>query len=261
MSSSSSLSSTQSENDYGRYKRVKLAPHAAEMPTPLQPEEHINITPNLSEIPINITPQLPENVLQGTKGPGSDSEAEVWSFDRAINEVFRLLLSELRPKTTQEKTPVKPLSGIEHLLESHTTPLLVLPQSKLVENTIKFIQDKLNTDKCCKDWICHLVTSLAPTKFYKRQNQYFPTDNVPTLEPDASLLDLSNKGRSAVPIKNLEAWEKKACKLIVINSHADLFPSAAYLCFQQESMSVAALSRLLEAVAKSIKHVTACPQY
>ena len=109
--SSSSLSSTQSENDYGRYKRVKLALHIAEMPTPLQTTEHINITPNLPEIPINITPQLTENVLQGTKDLGCDSEAKVWSFDRAINEVFRLLHPELYPKTTQEKTPVKPLSG------------------------------------------------------------------------------------------------------------------------------------------------------
>ena len=128
-----------------------------------------------------------------------------------------------------------------------------------MENTTKFIQDKLNTDKCCKDWICpqNLVTSLAPTNFYKSQNQYLPTDNVPTLEADASLLDLSIKGRSAIPIKNLEAWEKKAHKLKAINSHADLFSSAAYLCLQQELMSVAALSGLLEAVAKSIKHSTA----
>ena len=36
-----------------------------------------------------------------------------------------------------------------------------------------------------------------------------------------------------------------------------MFPSAAYLCLQQESMSVTALSRLLEAVAKSIRHSTA----
>ena len=43
----------------------------------------------------------------------------------------------------------------------------------------------------------------------------------------------------------------------MINSHADLFSSAAYLCRQQESMSVTALSRLLEAVTKAIRHVTA----
>ena len=135
----------------------------------------------------------------------------------------------------------------------------MLPQSKLVENTAKFIQNKLDTNKCIKDWLCpqNLVTSLAPTKFYISQNQYFPTENIPPLEADASLLDLSNKGRYSISAKNLEVWEKRAHKLIAINSHADLFSSAAYLCLQQESMSVVALSRLLEAVAKSIKHAIA----
>ena len=115
-------------------------------------------------------------------------------------------------------------------MESHATPLLILPQSKLVENTTKFIQNKLDTDKCCKDWICpqNLVTFLAPTKFYKSQNQYFPTENIPPLEADASLLDLSNKGKTSIPVKNLEAWENRACKFVAINSHADLFSSATY---------------------------------
>ena len=108
-------------------------------------------------------------MVQPAKDTGSDSESEVWSFDRAINEVFRLLPQELCPKTPQEQTPIKPLSRIEHLMELHGTPLLVLPQSKLVENTAKFIQNKLDTDKCIKDWLCPqmLVTSLAPTKFYQ----------------------------------------------------------------------------------------------
>ena len=175
---------------------------------------------------------------------GSDSEAEIWLFDRAINEVFHLLPLELCPKTQQEQTPAKPLSGIELLMESHFTPLLVLPQSKLVGNATKYVQNRLDTEKCCRDWICpqNLISALAPTKFYKSQNHFLPTDNVPPLEADASLLHLSNKGRVSDPIKNLEAWEKKARKLITINSHADL---------------VMALSRLLEAVAKWIKHATA----
>ena len=111
----------------------------------------------------------------------------------------------------------------------------------------------------CKNWLCSqsLVTSLAPTKFYISQNQYFPTENIPPLEADASLLDLSSKGRCSLPVMCLETWEKRARKLVAINSHADLFSSTAYLCLQQQSMSVAALSRLLEVVAKSIKHATA----
>ena len=44
---------------------------------------------------------------------------------------------------------------------------------------------------------------------------------------------------------------------MAINSHADLFSSTVYPCLQQDSMSVNALSRLLEAVANSIKHATA----
>ena len=36
-------------------------------------------------------------VVQIAKDSGSDSEAEVWSFNRAINEVFRLLPQELCP--------------------------------------------------------------------------------------------------------------------------------------------------------------------
>ena len=128
-----------------------------------------------------------------------------------------------------------------------------------MENTTKFIQNKLDTESCCKDWIClqNLVSSHGPTKFYKSQNQFVLTDFVPPLEAYASLLDLSNKGRASLPMKNLEAWEKRARKLIAINSHADLFSSAIYLCVKQELISVAALSRLLEAIAKSIKHATA----
>ena len=109
-SSSSSSHSTQSENDYGRYKRVKQAPQVAEIPVPLQPAE-----------PINMTPNLPENVLQTAKDSGSDSDAEVWSFDRAINEVCRLLSQELCPKTPQEQTPVKPKSVDFHQIDGHNS--------------------------------------------------------------------------------------------------------------------------------------------
>ena len=67
-------------------------------------------------------------VQQSAKDIGSESEAEVWSFDIAINKVFRLLPQESCPKSPEEHTPAKPLPGIGHLKELHVTPLLVLPQ-------------------------------------------------------------------------------------------------------------------------------------
>ena len=60
-SPSSSSHFTQPENDFGRYKKIKLAPRVAETPLPLQPAEPINVTP------INIIHNVPENVLQKTK--------------------------------------------------------------------------------------------------------------------------------------------------------------------------------------------------
>ena len=69
------------------------------------------------------------------------------------------------------------------------------------------------------DMSSNLVTSLAPTKFYKSQNQYLLTDNVPTLEADASLLDLSNKGRYAIPIKQLGSMGKESSQ-----THSSQFP-------------------------------------
>ena len=108
-------------------------------------------------------------------------------------------------------------------------------------------------EKCGKDWVCpqNVVSYLTQTKYYKSHNQFFPTDNIPPLELEASLLDLSNKGKCSIQMRNLEIWEKRARKLIAINLHAELFSSAAYY------VSVQALSRLLEAVAKLIRHAAA----
>ena len=123
-SSSSSSSSDHSVNDYGRYKRSRQTQQVAEVPSTLQPAETINV------IPISQS----DNVAQhSAKDTGSESEQEIWSFDRAINEMFRLLPQELCPRPTEEQTPAKPLLGIEHLMESHATHLLALPQSKLGE--------------------------------------------------------------------------------------------------------------------------------
>ena len=114
-------------------------------------------------------------------------------------------------------------------------------------------------EKCGKDWLWtqNLVSSLTQTKSYKSQNKFFATDNIRPLESDASLLDLFSRGRCSIPVRSIETWEKRALKLIAVNSHAGLFSSAAYLCLQQQSVSIPALSRLLEALAKSIKHATA----
>ena len=80
MTPSSSSNSSQSQLDIGRYTRAHKSPQVVQTTT--------------------IHSQI------------SETESEVWSFDRAINEVFRLLPPELCPKTQQDQAPLKPLSGI-----------------------------------------------------------------------------------------------------------------------------------------------------
>ena len=64
-----------------------LSPQVAEAPVLMQPAEPIHISP-VSISPVSIAHYVTENVLQTSKDSGSDSEAEIWSFDRAINKVF-----------------------------------------------------------------------------------------------------------------------------------------------------------------------------
>ena len=69
-------------NDYGRYKRQRQSPQVVYVQSPVQPVIAIDKTPNIHS----------DNVVQQmSKDSGSESEAESWSFDKAINEVFRLL--------------------------------------------------------------------------------------------------------------------------------------------------------------------------
>ena len=51
------------------------------------------------------------------------------------------------PRPLENHSPSRLLSGIKLFKESRSTPLLVLPQSKLIENTTKYIQSKLYVDK------------------------------------------------------------------------------------------------------------------
>ena len=143
--------------------------------------------------------------------------------------------------------------------ERYRAIMALLYNYKLVENTTKYIHSKLDTDKLGQDWTCpqQIVKSLAPLRYYKSKPQYFPIQTISLLDSDASQIDISRRGKYSVSIKNTEIWERRACSLVAINSHADLFSSAAYQCLHQEAMSVNALSRLMEAVAKSIRHATA----
>ena len=80
-----------------------------------------------------------------SKGPGSDSKIDIWSFDKIINKSSKLYWRCVR----EFQKIILPINFCKELnsLQLRSTPLLVLPLSKLIENTTKYIQNKLYVDK------------------------------------------------------------------------------------------------------------------
>ena len=118
-----------------------------------------------------------DNMVQQTKDSGSESDSEIWSFDRTINEVFRLFPEELCPKPIEEKYSYKAFIRNRAFDGESCFSINDAPtQSKLVENTTKFIQSRIDSETLTKDWLCpqHLVLSLAPTKYIKASTSISP---------------------------------------------------------------------------------------
>ena len=100
MTPSSSSNTSQSQIDIGRYKRAKKSLQVVQTPVPIQPEE-----PSFNPVntqPINID-EFHLNLPQMNKESDLETETEIWSFDSAINEVFRLLPAELCPASSRIK--------------------------------------------------------------------------------------------------------------------------------------------------------------
>ena len=103
----------------------------------------------------------------------------------------------------------------------------------------------------------NLVPALTQTKYYKSQANSFQQTTFLSWNRKLTCWIFPIKGNAPFQWGIWKIGKKRARKLVAINSHVDLFSSAAYLCMQQQTMSTQALSRLLEAVAKSIRHATA----
>lgn len=185
-----------------------------------------------------------------------EDHRETWSFDKAINEVFRLLPSDMCPQEPDDNIPVKPLSGIERLSGvTKTSRLSMLPQSLAVKETLKTFQTEFEKKSPASQWSAptSFLTSIAPIKYYKSHTPDFPPTN-PKLDRDAGKLSLTSPTNSSLTTTRLESWERRCRELVSIASHADLFSSAAYQNLRQETLSPQALQRLLEAVGKTTRH-------
>ena len=106
------------------------------------------------------------------------------------------------PQVVNVKTTEQPAWIIEETPNIHSDNLV----QQL--STIKYIKDKLNTEKTWSRLVMsqQLVKLLAPLRYYKSKSQYYPTENMPHLDVD----DLSNVEEWGCKYSVLEIWEKES---------------------------------------------------
>ena len=92
----SSSNTSQSQIDFGRYKRADQTSQVVQTPVSVQPQETNFISVNTQ--PINIDEFQP-NLPQTNKESDSETETEIWSFDRAIFLLsYVLRLNRIKPQ-------------------------------------------------------------------------------------------------------------------------------------------------------------------
>ena len=167
------------------------------------------------------------------------------SYVEIICEVIKILPPNICPWKQEEKGPVKPFSCIDyHQNCGSEKTLFFLSFRWCFQQSITF---SLRSEIPKLDgWLClNWRIFLAPSKYCKTYGETLPTSSLPKLDSDVSRLDLSNPSAVTVSSKNLDAIEKQVRSLVAINSHADLFSSAAFQSLSSEAMDSVHLARFL----------------
>ena len=150
------------------------------------------------------------------------------SYAEIIREGIKVLPHNICRRKQEEKGPVKPMSGIEALSpELEVREDIALPQSPLVLSTVNYIQSEVKDPKA--GWVAppKMENFFVPSKHYKTYGETLSASYLPTLDSDASRLDLANPSSVTMSSKNLDTIEKQVRSLVAINSHTD-FSSAAF---------------------------------
>ncbi|MEW8547330.1 MAG: hypothetical protein AB2693_27800 [Candidatus Thiodiazotropha sp.] len=188
----------------------------------------------------------------------SDNEEEsLISFGDTIREVLNLLPPDICPRKEASDIPVKPRSTLDALNPANDKDLASLPQSLLIKDITNLLQSLINKKvKLEPGWVTNqtLEKELGINmKHYRLHGQLFPS-NVPKLDKDASLLDLSSSGNASIPLKTLDTMERQVRNMITINSYADIFAAASVKSLQSDDLDANLLKRMLSSLVNCLKH-------
>ena len=196
----------------------------------------------------------------------SDFSQEDAGFPGLIDEVFKLLPSDIFPRKTEEFLGGnRPRSSIELEVGKTTRRNCSLPQSRrpLIQ-AVQCINELLGASavdgtfpmpsSITQDWVPSRadIKKLVKVKFYQSHNEFIPTENASALDPDATRLGLSLNGSYPVKVAAIKYLETLSRDTIKILSHAEIFSFAAYKALQSEAMDSKTLFEILKSMSRAV---------
>ena len=196
----------------------------------------------------------------------SEISQEDFGFPGLIDEVFKLLPSDMFPRKTEEFLGGnRPRSSIELEVAKATRRNCSLPQSRRpLMQAVQCINESLGASavdgtfpmpsSITQDWVPSRadIKKLVKVKFYQSHNEFILTENASALDPDATRLGLSLNGSYPVKVSAIKDLETLSRDTIKILSHAEIFSFAAYKALQSESMDSKTLFEILKSMSRAV---------
>ena len=207
----------------------------------------------------------PDNTNPVPENQSEISQEDI-GFSGLIDEVFKLLPSDMFPRKTEEFLGGnRPRSSIELEVGKATKKNCSLPQSRRpLMQAVQCLNESLGASavdgtfpmpsSITQDWVPSRADIKRQVKFkcYQSHNEFFPTENASALDPDAARLGLSLNGSYPVKVSAIKDLETLSRDTIKILSHAEIFSFAAYKALQSESMDSKILFEILKSMSRSV---------
>ncbi len=162
-------------------------------------------------------------------GLGTDDESV--TFQKAVNEVYRLLPRDICPQGNLPTPRLPKRTGSMDVLEESVPVhgLEVLPHSVCVGDTVDFLQRDTSEQRAVTGFQTAAidVKRLTRSASYRVHTPSF-TSSAPPMEADASNCDLKEGSSVSISVETLKKWETRVRALADAASYLELFNAASY---------------------------------
>ena len=241
--------------------------------SPASHRDHLSLNADSNDELYSLSEDDQDSAPDNTN-PVSENQSEISQedigFSGLIDEVFKLLPSDMFPRKTEEFLGGnRPRSSIELEVGKATKKNCSLPQSRRpLMQAVQCLNESLGASavdgtfpmpsSITQDWVPSRADIKKQIKFkcYQSHIEFIPTENASALDPDAARLGLSLNGSYPVKVSAIRDLETLSRDTIKILSHAEIFSFAAYKALQRESMDSKILFEILKSMSRAVTDAT-----